>query len=156
MPITGNDGWGMTRKRGRQPNHGTDAQDPRKTAKTTSAGAPTHTDNKPAEPHMPTTDVTQDADVRGQRETQTETAHIGTRVVSLDIPRQVSRGQGRPRTHNRAMNSQSMRARKQSQYKWSAVGRDAFDVAQQTTQLNTDDNRTSDQRFERGEGGGVT
>ena len=103
---------------------------------------------------MPTTDETQGVNMRGQRETQT--AHIGTRVVSLDIPRQARRGPGRPRTHNRIVNSQSTRARKQSQYKWSAVGRDAFDVAQQTTQLNTDDNRTSDQRFERGEGGGVT
>ena len=74
--------WGMTRKRGRPPNHGTDTQEPRKTAKPTSARAPTHTGNTPAEPHMPTTDETQGADVRGQRETQTDNAYIYCRYQS--------------------------------------------------------------------------
>ena len=144
--------WGMTRKRGRPPKHTTTAQVTRKVARTittsTSASAACHGDTK-----TPT-------DVAAVETVETQTANIGTRVVHQSTTRQ-RRGRGRSMgstVQNKTAQtiSKRTRARKQSQHKWSTVGRDAFDIAQQQVHNNHNSSRVSVQRFERGEGGGVT
>ena len=92
---------------------------------------------------------------------ETQTAHIGTRVVQPSITKHRDitrrrRSKGSTQQTPQQATTKPTRARKQSQYKWSSVGRDAFDVAQQQVPNNHDSSRASDQRFERGEGGGVT
>ena len=71
--------------------------------------------------------------------------------------REASTGRGRGRkSTNRVVNEkQQTRVRNTKQYRWSAVGRDAFDNAQRQGN-RTDEHPNYGQRYERGEGGGVT
>ena len=143
--------WGMARKRGRKPTYSTAAQDTRKAARPTTTATHTSAANH------------DDTNTHAELESvETQTAHIGTRVVQPTITkhRAIRKREQSQRSIQRTpqqATTKPARARKQSQYKWSSVGRDAFDIAQQQVVPNNHDSgRTSDQRFERGEGGGVT
>ena len=146
--------WGMTRKRGRPPKHHNTEQATRKAARTTttstSASATCHDETK-----KPTA-------VAEIETVETQTANVGTRVVHQSkTQHRARRDRGRSLSSNvlaktAPSKSKRTRARKQSQHKWSTVGRDAFDIAQQQVHNSHAGRGTSVRRFERGEGGGVT
>ena len=85
----------------------------------------------------------------------------GTRVVPASArerertPGNGGRGRGRPRKQKDLSVTKTIRKRDSSQYRWSVVGRDAFNRAQQQVS-STDGPTDSSRRYERGEGGGVT
>ena len=64
-------------------------------------------------------------------------------------------GQGCVRRGKGGLPWQMARVRNTKQYRWSAVGRDAFDNAQRQGN-RTDEHPNYGQRYEPGEGGGVT
>ena len=93
-----------------------------------------------------------------------QTNAVGTRIITGVVTngggakgRKTGRGTGKARKTVHA-DSTKIRKRTVKQYQWSTAGRDAFNVAQTPKSICTKANRSdsSDTRFERGEGGGVT
>ena len=109
--------------------HNTAEQESRKAARPTttshSTSAANHDDTNTHENELATAPELESV--------ETQTAHIGTRVVQPSITkhrdiRRRGRSKGSTQRTPQQATTNPTRARKQSQYKWSSVGRDAFDV----------------------------
>ena len=153
--------WGMTRKRGRKSktHHAAQEQGTRKQARIdTALEAETM-------PHTPTAQPAANVHTNAAMphvQTEERTDVIGTRILTSHVQtggraRGRGRGRGRGRTKNTSEEHTKVRKRTVKQYKWSTVGRDAFNAAQNNKPDRTKDSSNSHcTRFERGEGGGVT
>ena len=160
--------WGMVSKRGRKAKlrDTTQAQSNQKTARvttTTMAEAQTATLSQDVAATMTSTPRV-DTHTCEQPSVHTEewTADVGTRIIpaTVNSGRATGRGKGKGKSQaSRMARTELTTVRKRSvkQYQWSTVGRDAFNVAQTSTSNRTIDSSGSHgNRFERGEGGGVT